>query len=283
MVTNSAGPVGPRLYSAGGLTERESTQARMRPFRQGVADTQSSELAAHKRERGIQTGRAEQLIELVVAAVTVVADIVTLALARSDKKENTIPSKPVRLPGAGRPVGWGAPPTPTAPPVTGTPQPSVPGKRLDAIRSDSGDILVRTYDGYLVRVEALKGGWSITDPDGRTTEISAHAQVRESDGGTWTFKERGSFVFGPHKVTAQVPFGKNGASTPSTLTIYSGNERVTIEGLNTDHPVLDAVAQDGAFHDDRMDDGTIYHRGKTKFGESWSVVSGRKRRVMGAS
>ena len=283
MVTNSAGPVGPTLYTAGVFAERDTAQARVTPLRAGGADTQSFELAAHKSARNIQTGRTEQLIELVVAAVTVVADIVTLALARSDKKESTTPAKPVRLPGAGRPVGWGARPTPTATPLTGSLPPSVPGKRLDAIRSDTGDITVRTFDGYLVRVEALKHGWSITDPEGRTTQISAHAQVRESDGRSWTFKERGSFMFGPHKVTAQVASGNKSSSRPSTLTIYSGSERVTIEGLNTDHPVLDAVAGDGAFHDDRVDDGTIYHRGKTKFGESWGVISGGKRRVMGAS
>ena len=233
--------------------------------------------------RSSQGGRTEQLVELVVAAVTVVADIVTLALARSDKRESPAMTRPMPLPIAGRPVGGRVPSTPTQAPITETPPRALSGKRLDAIRSDTGDITVRTFDGYVVRVEALKGGWSISDPDGRTTQFSPHGQVTESDGGSWTFKERGSFTFGSNKVTVEVPSDKKGSRTASALTIYSGNERVTIGGLSTHSPILDAVAGDGVSHDDRVDDGTMYLRGKTKFGESWSVVSGGKHRVMGAS
>ena len=281
MVTKSVGSFSPAFYDAGMFGERGNAPARATPSR-GSRDTPTFE-AAGSGVRSSPVGRTEQIIELVVAAVTIVADIVTLALARSDKRETPSPKKPVHLPGVGRPVGVGSPTTPIQSPITGTPPRSVPGKRLDAIRSDTGDITVRTYDGYVVRVEALKGGWSISDPDGKTTQVSAHGQVRESDGGSWTLRERGSFEFGSHKVTVHVPSGKKSSSTASKLTIYSGNERVTIGGLNSDRPILDAVAGDGVPHDDGVDDGTTYLRGKTKFGESWSVVSGGKRRVMGAS
>jgi hypothetical protein len=281
MVTNTGGLAGPTFYTSGSTIEGSAAGVVRASSRRRDGKSPSHDLAALTRERAAQGGEREQILELVVAAVTVVADIVTLALSRSRKTEAVPPVKQKPLPGATQPVRWGAPTT-VASPLTVSAPTAVPGKRLEAIRSDVGDISVRTHDGYLVRVAALKGGWSITAPDGKTTRVTGSSQVHESDGGRWSVKDRSSFVFGPHKLTVQLSGKKNGAPVSSAMTIYSGSERVTIGGLDTDRPTLDAVAGDALYHDDAVHDGTTYFRGQTKFGESWSVVSSGNSRVMGA-
>ena len=174
---------------------------------------------------------------------------------------------------------WGGTPRPVDAPSQTPVSGATPSQRLEAIRSDTGAITVRTFDGYQVRVEGSKGEWSITSPDGKTSRMTGGSQVRESDGGRWSFSGRSSFLFGPHKITVRSPSGKQGASE---MTIYSGRERVTIGGLSTDRPTLDAIAGDGFSHDDSVNDGATYLRSQTKFGESWNTGSGGSRRVMGA-
>ncbi|MEY4669207.1 MAG: hypothetical protein RL518_1906 [Pseudomonadota bacterium] len=230
--------------------------------------------------------RSEEILGLIMATITVVADVVTLALTRAAEKHSKAPASPISLPVIReRPLEKAQPRTPDARPTSPlvTPQHSaLSSKRLEAIRGDTGDITVRTYDGYIIRTQGLAGAWSISGPDGKTTWIGENAQVRESDGGAWLLADRSTFLFGAHKVTLESSSRATAAPVPSKITIYSGGERVTIRGLDTRLPTIDAVSSDGRYHDDSVSDGMTYLRAQTKFGESWSSLSKGIRRVMGA-
>lgn len=146
---------------------------------------------------------------------------------------------------------------------------TVGGALFDVTRNDIGQIAVRTLDGYVVRAEGRDQAWSITGPDGRTTRIWGDPHVQESDGGKWDFLNRSTFQFGNNKATVEVvPFG-NGATITARLTLYSGEERVTIDGINLNNPFIAAHSRDGKQHDDGLADGVTYKRDVTKTGESW--------------
>jgi len=153
---------------------------------------------------------------------------------------------------------------------------------FDVTQNDKGTITVRTLDGYLVRAEGKDHAWSITGPDGMTTRIWGDPHVSESDGDTWDFKNRGTFFFGKNKVTVEVvPYG-NGETISSAITLYSGDERVTIKGIDTNKPIITAVSHDGHQHDDSLADGDVYSRAVNKTGEAWRTKSGTKTVTMGA-
>lgn len=284
MVTNSAGittatPYNPELVAGVPADHRELSSS---SWRAPTTLANSTDLTSLQRSGAAHGGRGEQILELVVAAVTVVAEIVTLALSRASTQESPRPRQPVRLPGAPQPSRPMAAPVGSQPPTSSEVFRGVSGKRLEAIRSDRGDISVRTHDGYIVRADATGGGWSITSPAGKTTRVMDGTNVRESDGGRWSLQGRGSFLFGAHKLTVEPSsVTKNGVS-PVRMTIYSGSERVTIGGSSTGFPILEAVTSDAYFHDEAVHDGTRYLRGETKVGESWSAIAHGARRVMGA-
>ena len=193
------------------------------------------------------------------------------------------PAPVTTTPGTPAPVTT-TPGTPA--PVTTTPGTPAPGtstevlKAMQAIADDSGAITVRTPDGYVVKAEGKEQAWSITGPDGKTTRIWGDPHVLESDGDRWDFKERGSFMFGANKITAETVPAGNGQTVSYRLTVYSGNERVTVGGINTNKPVIVAVGQDGKQHDDQLADGTQYTRSLGANGEAWSTIINNKRKVM---
>jgi hypothetical protein len=283
MVTNSGGITTATIYNPelSASVSSHGIERSPSPWRAPPRLARTPDLPSLARGGGAYGGRGEQILELVVAAVTVVAEIVTLALSRGSPQEKPLPRQPVRLPGAGRPSRPVAEPVVSQPPSSSEVGRAVSGKRLEAIRSDRGDISVRTYDGYIVRANATGGGWSITSPAGKTTRVTGGTTVRESDGGQWSLQGRGSFIFGTHKLTVEPSTAAKGGSGPSRLTIYSGSERVTIGGFSTGLPILEAVTSDAYYHDEAVHDGTRYLRGETKFGESWSAIADGARRVMG--
>lgn len=177
-----------------------------------------------------QSGSQERLVEAVVGVVTAVIDLVVVALTRAKGGRETPtqtphPAKPISLP---RPSNGGVG---VRPPLQNT---NASAKALEVIQDEQGVATVRTGDGYAVRVAGKGAGWSITSPDGKTTQIAAGQEAHESDGGRWRFSGRGSFVFGANKVTVETrPFGGT-SSVASRLTVYNGAERVTIVGLDGD-------------------------------------------------
>lgn len=152
---------------------------------------------------------------------------------------------------------------------------------FEVIQNDQGMITLRTLDGFAIRAEGQDEAWSITGPDGNTTRIWGDPHVNESDGDHWNFTKRGTFVFGNNKATIEVS-PKNDKTMSARLTVYSGDERVTISGLDTNKPAITAVSHDGKQHDDSLADGTIYQRKSNKTGESWTTKVGSKVSVMGS-
>ena len=232
-----------------------------------------------------------KIIEAMVGLVSALIGLITNMLG--DKKLDPT------LPGPGPVVGGPAPVTPapgtpapvtpapvTPAPITPAPITPAPGtstevlKAMQAIADDSGAITVRTPDGYVVKAEGKEQAWSITGPDGKTTRIWGDPHVLESDGDRWDFKERGSFMFGANKITAETVPAGNGQTLSYRLTVYSGNERVTVGGINTNKPVIVAVGQDGKQHDDQLADGTQYTRSLGANGEAWSTIVNGKKKIM---
>jgi|GEM_PF-4826106 len=159
--------------------------------------------------------------------------------------------------------------------------PAIPAKsHFNVVKSDQGMVTVRTLDGFVVRAEGKDQAWSISGPDGRSTRIWGDPHVTESDGDTWDFTKRGTFVFGKNKATVEVVPAGNGQTFSSCLTIYAGDERVTIGGIDTNKPVIMAVSNDGKQHDDGLADGTVYRRKLNQTGEAWTTTSGTKVVVM---
>jgi hypothetical protein len=163
-------------------------------------------------------------------------------------------------------------------PATGVYLSDLPPVRsaLDVNSNDNGVISVRTLDGYTIRTEGRDQAWSITGPDGKTTRIWGDPHVSESDGDKWDFLNRSTFMFGLNKATIEVVPAANGQTFSARLTIYSDRERVTIDGIDKDKPVVTAASSDGLQHDAVLADGEIYSRIVTNTGEAWvSEMTGR--------
>jgi hypothetical protein len=141
---------------------------------------------------------------------------------------------------------------------------------FDVTKNDVGMIAVRTFDGYMVRAEGKEQAWTITGPDGKTTRIWGDPHVNESDGNKWDFLTRSTFRFGNNKVTAEVSPAGNGTTFTSRITIYSGDERVTIGGIDKNKPEIVSVSKDGKQHDDGLADGISFTRDLDTKGESWT-------------
>jgi hypothetical protein len=156
-----------------------------------------------------------------------------------------------------------------------------PSKGLQALTDDKGAISVLTPDGFTVVAEGRDQAWSIKDATGKATRIWGDPHVTESDGDSWMFKEQGSFLFGKNKVTVQTVPAGNGETYSSKITVYSGDERVSIDGIVKNKPQLVAVSSDGKQHDAQLNDGTVYERGVNSRGESWSTVKNGKKDVQG--
>ncbi len=271
--------------SAIGTSSATSTAASSSSVNTLLSDVQKQTSALCSSSKTM-AGPFGKIIEAMVGLVSALIGLITNMLG--DKKLDPT------LPGPGPVVGGPAPVTPApGTPAPGTPAPVTPApvtpapgtstevlKAMQAIADDSGAITVRTPDGYVVKAEGKEQAWSITGPDGKTTRIWGDPHVLESDGDRWDFKERGSFMFGANKITAETVPAGNGQTVSYRLTVYSGNERVTVGGINTNKPVIVAVGQDGKQHDDQLADGTQYTRSLGANGEAWSTIINNKKKVM---
>jgi hypothetical protein len=154
-------------------------------------------------------------------------------------------------------------------------------KGMQALTDETGAISVLTEDGYTIKAEGKDQAWTITAPDGKSTRIWGDPHVYESDGDKWDFKDQSTFKFGKNKVTVETVPAGNGETFSARLTVYSGDERVTIDGIEANKPTLRAVSADGEQHDASLSDGTVYERGINTRGESWATVKDGKRDVQG--
>ncbi len=107
---------------------------------------------------------------------------------------------------------------------------------------------ITTPGGY--KIEATgQFEWNITGPDGKSTRVWGDPHVDEGDGGKWDFKRNSTFVLGDGtKVNVTTaPYG-NGATVTQGLEIISGNDRVTVSGIDKGRGVVGQVTQDGYAH-----------------------------------
>jgi hypothetical protein len=141
---------------------------------------------------------------------------------------------------------------------------------FDVTKNDAGMIAVRTIDGYIIRTEGRDQAWTITGPDGKTTRIWGDPHVHESDGDKWDFLTRSTFRFGVNKATVEVVPAGNGTTFSHRVTVYTGDERVTIDGIDKNKPEIVTVSRDGKQHDDGLADGISFTRGLDARGENWT-------------
>lgn len=183
-----------------------------------------------------------------------VNDILTDIFAAWDKIALSIGGKQVSDFLTIAPGGCCTPPTPT--------DSTHPAGSLS---TDSG--VITTPGGY--KIEATgKFEWQITGPDGKTTKVWGDPHVAEGDGGKWDFKKNSTFVLGDGtriNVTT-VPYG-NGMTVTSGLEVISGNDRVTVEGIDKGKGIIGQVTQDGYAHANSFS-GDVFVMGKES--DDWS-------------
>lgn len=157
---------------------------------------------------------------------------------------------------------------------TTPPPPAGSCRNLEAKVKENGQVEVKTKDGYTITCEGKDQAWIITSPSGKSTRIWGDPHVNESDGDKWDFTKQSSFRFGRNKITVEVtPYGDGGATLTKTITIYNGNDRITISGIDQNKPFISVAAADGKQHDAQIEDGDTYRLGKEKNGDDeWRKV-----------
>ena len=131
---------------------------------------------------------------------------------------------------------------------------------------------IYTEDGYILKFENNDQAWNIITPDGKTNRIWGDPHVIESDGDSWDFKERSTFIFGNNKVTVEtVPYG-NGQTLTSKVTIYNGDSRVSVSGIDKNQAVFEALCRDAQVDDALREDGDIFILGKEQNNEDRFVL-----------
>ena len=131
----------------------------------------------------------------------------------------------------------------------------------------SGSVIT-TPGGY--KIEATgQHDWQITGPDGKVTKIWGDPHVAEGDGGKWDFKKNSTFVLGDGtriNVTT-APWGNGGMTVTQGLEIISGNDRVTVSGIDKGKGVVGQVTQDGYAHSNSFS-GDVFVMGQET--DDWS-------------
>lgn len=109
--------------------------------------------------------------------------------------------------------------------------------------------VITTPGGY--KIEALSQfEWKITGPDGKETRVWGDPHVAEGDGGKWDFKRNSTFVLGDGtRINVNTaPFGNDGMTVTSSLEVISGNDRVTVSGIDKGKGVVGEITHDGYAH-----------------------------------
>lgn len=113
----------------------------------------------------------------------------------------------------------------------------------------TGSGVITTPGGY--KIEPLSQfEWKITGPDGKETRVWGDPHVAEGDGGKWDFKRNSTFVLGDGtRINVNTaPYGNDGMTVTSSLEVISGNDRVTVSGIDKGKGVIGEVTQDGYAH-----------------------------------
>lgn len=136
-----------------------------------------------------------------------------------------------------------------------------------SLRTEGGKII--TPGGYTI--EATKQHeWIITGPDGKTTRIWGDPHVAEGDGGKWDFKRNSTFVLadGTRINVSTAPWKDGSMTVTSGLEVISGNERVTVSGIDQGKGVVGQVTQDGYAHSNCFGGNDVFVMGQET--DDWS-------------
>lgn len=108
---------------------------------------------------------------------------------------------------------------------------------------------VTTSGGYKIVAEGKEAAWSIYGPDGKKlTRIHGDPHVSEADGGKWDFHKNSAFVLpdGTRIFAKTVPSPKfPGNTVTSGLDIANGNDRISVDGINSKEPKFGEMTHDG--------------------------------------
>lgn len=135
-----------------------------------------------------------------------------------------------------------------------------------SLKTDGG--VITTPGGY--KIEAMSQfEWKITGPDGKETRVWGDPHVAEGDGGKWDFKRNSTFVLGDGtKINVTTaPYGDGGMTVTKGLEVISGNDRVTVEGIDKGKGVIGQVTQDGFAHANSFN-GDVFVMGRET--DDWS-------------
>ena len=127
---------------------------------------------------------------------------------------------------------------------------------------------ITTPGGYTIESTG-KFDWKITGPDGKITQIQGDPHVIEGDGGRWDFKKNSTFMLGDGtKVNVTTtPYG-NGATVTQGLEVISGNDRVTMAGMDKGKGIISEITQDGYAHANDFGGNDVFVMGKET--DDWS-------------
>jgi hypothetical protein len=150
---------------------------------------------------------------------------------------------------------------------TEPPRPSDSCHPAGSLKTDEKGV-VTTPGGY--KIEALgQYEWKVTGPDGKSTRVWGDPHVAEGDGGKWDFKRNSTFMLGDgtriNVTTAPV---KNGMTVTKDLEIISGNEAVSITGLDKGKGKTGPVTQDGFSKANSFGGNDVFVMGKET--DDWS-------------
>ena len=147
------------------------------------------------------------------------------------------------------------------------PSPFESSQPAGSLKTDGS--VITTAGGY--KIEATgQFEWKITGPDGKTTRVWGDPHVAEGDGGKWDFKRNSTFVLGDGtRINVNTaPYGSNGMTVTSGLEIISGNDRVTVSGIDKGKGVVGEVTQDGYAHANTFGGSDVFVMGRET--DDWS-------------
>ena len=142
---------------------------------------------------------------------------------------------------------------PSSPEALGVPA----GKGLETNPAGWPAGSVRTAGGYVVVPEGKDNAWKIFGPqqgpeDKPISRIWGDPHVDEADGQRWDFSKSSSFRLPDGTLIDAHTTSEQGRSLTSSLNIVNGNDRVSINGIDKNHPVTSGVTQDGFDYRSRL-------------------------------
>lgn len=150
-----------------------------------------------------------------------------------------------------------------------------PRQTLDAGTDAAGNPIIKTADGFTIKLTARNQDVEITSPEGYVTKIWGDPHVEENDGTKWDFKKNSTFVFGKNKITLKTtPYGSSNQTVIKSLSIYNDSQRISINDVDLNKPRLESYAYDAKRHDRSVADGIVYKliaQGAKSF--SWQRLS----------